>query len=130
MAPSIKESLQKEDLYLLLESYKNSVEMNTVISQQLTSIMEVLKHDKDASILRDDNLGDKIDDALALCIKIKERLEDHNIKNISGMGKIVNKVNIIYVAFGSIVLSLIVLIITILNRNQLIEDIARHLGVG
>jgi hypothetical protein len=130
MAPSIKESLQKEDLYLLLESYKNSVEMNTVISQQLTSIMSVLKQYKEASVLRDDALGEKIDDALSLCSKIKEKLEDHNLKNTSGIGKLSNKVNLLYVAFGSIVISLVILVVTILNRNHLIEDIARHLGVG
>lgn len=130
------ESLSKEDLFLLLESYKNSVEMNTVISQQLTHISDIIKNCKDDSSLRESNIISKIENIVGLVDKLKEKLEGHNTEsikgrasNLTGIGKITNKVNLLYVAFGSIVISLILLIATIVLRYDQIKAIATHLGV-
>jgi len=130
LTPNTNDILNKEDLYLLLESYKNSVEMYTVISQQLTNILESAKQIRDESVVRDDGILEKIKVLIDACEKIKEKMEDHNTNSRLGIGKLSGKINLLYVAFGSIVLSLIILIGTILHRNNLIEAIAHHLGVG
>lgn len=130
MSPSIDGSLSKEDLFLLLESYKNSVEMNTIISQQLNNILDIIKQ-------QDFNLSSRIDNVEDFCDKIKDKLDGHNIESIKNIGvisncigKLTGKINLLYVAFGSIVISLIILIITIVDKYDLIKAIASNLGVG
>ena len=59
--PPNKEALNKDDLYLLLESYKNSVEMNTLISQQLTSISDSLTLSKSDLVVLDERVQKKLD---------------------------------------------------------------------
>jgi len=124
------ERLGKDDLYLLLDSYKNSVEMNTIISQQLTNILDVIQQ-------KDSISTDYLNAIIKLADKITDKLDAHNtdsIKNmgiiVNSIGKLSNKINLLYVAFGSIVISLIVLIISIINKYDLIHSIATHLGVG
>jgi hypothetical protein len=136
MAVTNSDSLSKEDLFLLLESYKNSVEMNTVISQQLTNIIDTMKECKEDSTVIESNLLSKIDNAISIGNKIQEKLELHNTDTIkigasdtTSMGKILNKVNLLYVAFGSIVVALILLVVTVVQRYDQIKAIANHLGV-
>ena len=130
MPGSDNERLDKDDLYLLLDSYKNSVEMNTIISQQLTNILDVIQQ-------KDSISTDYLNAIIKLADKITDKLDSHNtdsIKNmgiiVNSIGKLSNKINLLYVAFGSIVISLIVLIISIINKYDLIHSIATHLGVG
>ena len=130
MPGSDNERLDKDDLYLLLDSYKNSVEMNTIISQQLTNILDVIQQ-------KDSISTDYLNAIIKLADKITDKLDAHNtdsIKNmgiiVNSIGKLSNKINLLYVAFGSIVISLIVLIISIINKYDLIHSIATHLGVG
>jgi len=124
----VDDKLSKEDLYLLLESYKNSVEMNTVISQQLASIQDILKRIKNDTIESD--LKEKITATLDSTEKIKEKIDSHNTKSLLAIGKVTSKVTILYFAIGSIVLSLITLIIVIIEKFDQIKHIANHLGVG
>lgn len=118
MAPPNKDALNKEDLFLLLESYKNSVEMNTVISQQLTNILEVLQQNKV--------------DHETICTTVngvRDKVEAHDKESIKGIGGISNKVNLLYVAFGSIVVTLTYLIIQLVSKSNTLKAIAAHLGV-
>jgi len=117
--PPNKEALNKEDLYLLLESYKNSVEMNTLISQQLTSISDALTLSKNDVIVLDESIQKKLDNAVISCGKISDRIVEHEKESIRSHSKIFNKINLLYVGIGSIVLGLIVLVtqvITITTR--------------
>lgn len=130
------DSLSKEDLFLLLESYKNSVEMNTVISQQLTNIIDTMKACRDDTTIIESNLLNRIDNAISISDKLKEKLELHNIDaikrgatSVTGMGRLSNKVNLVYVAIGSVVVSVILLVIQVVQRHDLIKAIATHLGV-
>jgi hypothetical protein len=118
MAPPNKDALNKEDLFLLLESYKNSVEMNTVISQQLTNILEVLQQNKTEH------------DTICTTVNVvRDKVEAHDKELIKGIGSISNKVNLLYVAFGSIVVTLIGLIILFVSKSDTLKAIATHLGV-
>jgi hypothetical protein len=130
------DSLSKEDLFLLLESYKNSVEMNTVISQQLTNILDTMKTCRDDTSIIETNLLSKINDAISITDNLKDKLEIHNIDaikrgatSVTGMGRLSNKVNLVYVATGSVVVSVILLVIQVVQRHELIKAIAIHLGV-
>ena len=113
--PPNKEALNKEDLYLLLESYKNSVEMNTLISQQLTSISDALTLSKNDVIVLDESIQKKLDNAVISCGKISDRIVEHEKESIRSHSKIFNKINLLYVGIGSIVLGLIVLVIQVIT---------------
>jgi predicted PurR-regulated permease PerM len=129
-------SLSKDDLFLLLQSYKNSVEMNTIISQQLNNILESVENYRDEIGNVESNLKEKIETAITIGDKIRDNLESHNTQSIKNMAtinkdtsKITNKVNLLYVGIGSIVVSLFVLIIQIISKYDTLKMIAEHLGV-
>ena len=132
-----KDSLQKEDLYLLLESYKNSVEMNTVISQQLRLILEAIAKRKQDTDLTETHIIDKINAAADTAVKTKEATDSHNVEFIKGIGSIIlglgrlsNKVIVLYFAIGTIVASLFWLTFQLIEKYDLVKAIALKLGVG
>lgn len=131
-----KEVLQKEDLFLLLESYKNSVEMNTVISQQLRNILEILRKCKDESSLLETNLKKDISQAITAIEKVSDKIESHNVESIKGigtvdsaMGKLGTKIIILYFAIGSVVVSLIWMVYQLIDKFDLLKEIAIKVGV-
>jgi hypothetical protein len=130
MAEPNKDALNKEDLYLLLESYKNSVEMNTLISQQLTSISDALTLFKDDFVGLDVNIQKKLDNAMSSCGRISDKIEAHEKESIKSHSKIFNKINLLYVGIGSIVLGIIVMAIQLIGKyEQLIHTLTTHMGV-
>lgn len=124
-----KDGLQKEDLFLLLESYKNSVEMNTLISQQLRTISELIQQRKEETSELETNLKERIDKVGETAEKVRDKLESHNAESIKGIGKLGNKVYLLYIGVGSIVLSLIGLIFLLLDKFKILESIATKVGV-
>ena len=122
------DALSKDDLYLLLESYKNSVEMNTLISQQLSSILTVLQVCKTEGQQIEKSVKDKIDVASLMIEKIRDKLEIHEKENIRSNGKIINRVNLLYVAIGSMVLSLFWIIYQLIDKYAILQSIASKLG--
>ena len=129
MAPPNTDALNKEDLYLLLESYKNSVEMNTVISQQLTSILDALKEGKVDLSTSNTDLKSLLKDAAANCESVKDKMANHDKESLASHSKIFNKINLLYVGVGSIVIGLIGIILTLVTKyNQIIQLITTHMG--
>jgi predicted PurR-regulated permease PerM len=126
---SQNQNLSKDDLILLLESYKNSVEMNTLISQQLSYILEVLQTIKDNDSNIEQNIKVKIDSAIDLIEKIRDKFEMHEKEGIKQFGKILNRISAIYIALGSIVLSLFWMIYQLVDKYDILRKIAEHLGV-
>jgi len=122
------DALSKDDLYLLLESYKNSVEMNTLISQQLSSILTVLQVCKTEGQQIEKSVKDKIDVASLMIEKIRDKLEIHEKENIRSNGKIINRVNLLYVAIGSMVLSLFWIIYQLIDKYAILQSIASKVG--
>lgn len=124
-----EKNLSKDDLFLLLESYKNSVEMNTVISQQLTTILEILQTVKDQDANLEQNLKDKIDSAIKIVEKMRDKFEAHDKEDIKYFDKILNKLTVLYIGVGSIVLSLCWIIYQLIDKYELLHTIAVKLGV-
>jgi hypothetical protein len=129
MPPPNTDALNKEDLYLLLESYKNSVEMNTVISQQLTSILDALKEGKVDLSTSNTDLKSLLKDAAVNCENVKDKMVSHDKESLASHSKIFNKINLLYVGVGSIVIGLLGVIITLVTKyNQIIHLITTHMG--
>ena len=128
--PPKTDALSKEDLYLLLESYKNSVEMNTLISQQLSSILDMVAQCKENDANLESNIKEKIEDAIKEIEKITNSSILHDKEMIKGHGKILNRTNLLYVGMGSVIVALILLVIQVWDKLELIKKIAAHLGVS
>lgn len=128
--PPPNDALSKDDLFLLLESYKNSVEMNTLISQQLSTILEMIAQCKDDDEKLESNLKEKTDEIMGLLKEIREKIENNDKEAIRNTGKLLNRVNLLYVAIGSIVLGLIWLVVKYFDELSLIHKIAIKLGVS
>ncbi len=128
--PPKTDTLSKDDLFLLLESYKNSVEMNTLISQQLSTILETVQQCKEDNVNLESNLKEKIEAAIKEIEKIQNSSNVHDKEMIKGHGKILNRTNLLYVGMGSIIIALIMLVYQVIDKLDLIEKIAAHLGVS
>lgn len=114
--PDKTDALSKDDLYLLLESYKNSVEMNTLISQQLSTILDVLQQCKEENAHTIESMKDKIGDVSAIIEKLRDKIDSHNTEEIKAKGNLSGKVNLLYIGIGSIVLGLIWIIYQLMEK--------------
>ena len=94
--PPPNDTLSKDDLFLLLESYKNSVEMNTVISQQLSTILEMIAQCKEDDAKLESNMKEKMDAIIDLTREIRNKIESQDKVEIKSTSRIANKVNLLY----------------------------------
>ncbi len=124
------DQLSKDDLFLLLESYKNSVEMNTLISQQLSTILDMIQQCKDDNANLESHIKEKIDAVIKEIEKLQTTTNTHDKEMIKGHGKIMNRTNILYVGMGSIIIALIMLVYKVFSKLDMIDKIATHLGVS
>lgn len=124
-----RDNLSKEDLFLLLESYKNSVEMNTLISQQLSTILEVLQNCKDDNAKAIEDIHKQIKDIMNGINISKEKHNTTRVDDIKTFGKLSNKINLLYVGVGSIVLAVIYMAVNLIDKYNLLTAIAKKLGV-
>lgn len=139
--------IQRTDLNLLLDSYKNNVELSTLILEQLRNIGDSQeKFLEDQKIILEKNkevLGCllKISEKLGLC---SEELKSANAKLIesekvfatykeeekSMFEKISSKINLVYVGMGSLIISLLGIIYLLIEKLHILEEISRQIGIG
>lgn len=159
-----KQPIDKQDLDILMSSYGNMVELNTLIAEQLKQIIEMEKNilSKQDNITTKQkatcealtNLLSKLND-LALTFKemkpnlteghedileklsvIKDKISSHELETVKNDSKISTKIYIAWGLTGTIVLSLITMIITISSKYgklepiyNLIVAIAKQMGI-
>jgi hypothetical protein len=67
---------------------------------------------------------------MASCGRISDKIEVHEKESIKSHSKIFNKINLLYVGIGSIVLGIIVMMIQLIGKyEQLIHTLTKHMGV-
>ena len=129
---SESKELSRDDLFLLMQSYKNTVESNTILLEQQKLLL-----DQHNEIIR------KEADLLNIVYKVLEKCEGLPDLKTDLENKITTchsestkersdlKTNTIYIIAGmsSVVLSLIGLVVIIWSKLDIIEKIAKHLGV-
>lgn len=132
-----KGALDRDDLFLLLESYRNSITLNTTLLEQQKKLLE-----KQGEIInRQGLLFDRIDEVLngmsnhaKRSTHIEQALEVNQIENEAGFtklySKLANKIYVGWIGMGVIIISLIGLFTSWLHNCNLIKEIAKHLGVG
>jgi len=146
-----EQDIQKTDLYLLLDSYKNSVEISTVIMEQLRQIADLQNKFNDGgrdSLTKQQDVFRCLENIVSLLKKYSDDIESSNTrvhskitdfeKNLSifeatqegRFGKVGSKINLVYVGLGSLVVSLLGIIYLLIEKLHLIAEIAKQLGVG
>jgi len=132
-----EDKLTKDDLVLLMESYRNMITMHQTILDQTNKTIDKLdtiatKQDslfsKQGSICNQlgsmngkidilDKLdtGDNIDD---LKTKVIDKLQDHEKKSIEDHGKITNKIYLGWIGMGTIIIGIVGLMATIAKIIQ------------
>jgi predicted PurR-regulated permease PerM len=145
------QDIQKADLYLLLDSYKNSVELSTIIMEQLRQITDLQSKfnetgtgsiqkqkeiynslEKIANLLESysnniKNSNDKVYDKI---IEFEKSLSTFQVEQKGLFGKVGSRINLVYVGLGTLIVSLISIIYLLIEKLHLISDIANKLGVG
>lgn len=114
--------MSKDDLLLLLDSYRNMVSSNTVLLEQQKTLIQ--DHEK---IL--DKQSEIIDKILAESSNRKDGVQHLEVEVVKGFGAIKNRVHIMYVGLAVFAISLVSLLITTMDKWKILEAIAKNLGV-
>ena len=136
-------SMSKEDLFFLLESYENTIRLNTTLLEQQNKLLdqhgELLKQQNDINanlkvVLN--NFSDYSKDISELHAKVVEGLSAININQAecrkecsTEHGGLTIRAYVGWVGMAAIIISLITLLISTFDKFSLIHDIAKHLGV-
>jgi len=137
------DQLSKNDLYILMESYKNNIQLNTTLLEQQKQLMIM----NTAAIEKQKEFCSTLDKFIENLTNCSKKLEDNHIKIVdlidnktSDIGtkiitmesnnsiehsKITNK---LYVALGGMVLIVIAVINLAFTYADKFNDIIKHLG--
>ena len=128
--------LNKEDLYLLLESYENQINSNRTLMEQQSKLLEQHNQilDKQKEIC--ENVSTVIENMSTHATNIsKEKQEldkvilNNKNKCTNDHSSIVSKIHLLYVGIGAIVITLLGLLYNTYDKFEILKDIAKHLGV-
>jgi cysteinyl-tRNA synthetase len=119
------DNLTKDDLMLLMESYRNMITMHKTILDQSTKTIEKLENitskqdaisTKQTSVCTSlSKITDKLDDVIGGSNKTVEKMEKHAEKSVDTHNKIISKVHVGWIGMGTIILGLIGLVVTIIK---------------
>lgn len=129
-----EDKLTKDDLVLLMESYRNMITMHQTILDQTTKTIDKLDNitTKQDSIISKQgmvcnslsNITDKIDTTNGnlkstvekidkLGGKVSDKIDDHEKKRMESDGKITSKIHLGWIGMGTIIVGLLGIIMTI-----------------
>ena len=121
-----EDNLTKDDLMLLMESYRNMITMHKTILDQSSKTIEKLDHittKQDAISTKQGtvcnslhNIATKMDGVVGGTSLTQQKLDNHHEKSIETHGKLANKIHLGWIGMGTIILGIIGLVITILSH--------------
>ena len=145
-----QQDIRKDDLYLLLDSYKNNIELSTIIMEQLRQISE-------SQINLTENIKGLIDrgnEVTKSLLEIANSMKEYSdsVKNSSDklidkvgdyekhlsvfeteqkglFAKVGSKINLVYIGMGTLVISLLGIIYLLLEKLHILAEIAEKIGV-
>lgn len=128
--------LTKDDLVLLMESYKNMISMHQTILEQsnrtIDSLSEIVNRQESISVKQQSTCGilNDVSKKLDICAEklditrtkvdslqstIKEKITEHDINSLKSHEKISTKIQIGWIGMGTIILAILSLVIAILH---------------
>lgn len=123
-----EDNLTKDDLVLLMESYRNMITMHQTILDQSSKAIEKM----DIIITRQDGISTKqgsicnslsgITDKLKDCAESlktsNNQVQTHHLKSVEEHAKITNKIHVGWIGMGTIAVSLVGLVLTVLHYAE------------
>lgn len=129
--------LSRDDLFLLMEAYRNNIEISTTLLQQQNQIVEQLQKttaNQEKICGSIDGVADKLDASAQQMSTTYQEIIVEKTKCQAEVSKehgtIIHRVNLVYVGIGTLLLPLVVFLVQAFDRLELIHRIANHLGVG
>ncbi len=152
---SFDRPLNAQDLFVLMESYKNNIELSTMLLEQQKQLLShqniiIEKQKKQCDSLsklleRISNVIERQDKCATDVIKIQNELinNQNNVKNEIGQTQTIMRMEItkdhgglknllygVYSAIGVVIIALIGLLITVIDKLHILKDIASKMVVG
>lgn len=129
--------LSRDDLFLLMEAYRNNIELSTTLLQQQNQIIDQMK----ITTSRQEDICSLISGVatkLDACAEgLNNTCNERVLENTKYQAKITkehavlgHKINLVYVGLGTLLIPLIAFLIEALDKLELIHLIADNLGVG
>lgn len=129
-------NLDRDDIFLLLEAYKNQVETNQTLMEQQSRLLEQHNQILDKQQTVCNNVNDVIVKITSLAehdaAKHSKLVEDFNtgkLMCVRDHGMIKSRVSVLYVGITAIIIPLIGLLYLAYEKLDLIKTIAKKLGV-
>jgi len=141
--------LSRDDLFLLMQSYENTIKLNTMLLEQHKQLIEDQNKILTKQIESTTKLGtifdgiEAIGSALSDSLQeirerkndieqvkdtIQEKMNEHHLENIKLFGNLKMGMNITYIAISSLIVSLLGLSYTVFTKLELLEKISHALG--
>lgn len=120
------QTMSKDDLFLLLGQYENTIRLNTTLLEQQNKLLE-----QHTLIL--DKQADQTDNVEKVLTNLNNYLNKQVVNRSdckSEHSSLANKIYVGWVGMGVIVISLMTLLITAWDKFGILKGIAKHLGVG
>jgi len=135
MADAEKATLSRDDLFLLLESYRNTIELNSTLAEKQNQLIDLNKHLMSKSMELCTKI-EKVAEKLDMCADEMKKTcvtwhdEQVVLKSTATLERteIKNKINLVYVGFGACVLPLIGLAYQAFEFHKLLEHIMKLVG--
>jgi hypothetical protein len=145
------QAMSRDDLFLLMQSYENTVQLNTTLLNQHQKLLDDSKSllEKHSEIIINLNsLTDKqqkISETITTVIdkisvlsehhernieNIEEKIDEHRVETLKDHNQQKTKIMVIGATIGAIGITLLTLIVQIWSKYELLETIAKSLGVN
>lgn len=125
-----EDNLTKDDLMLLMESYRNMITMHKTILDQSSKTIEKLdtitnKQDlistKQGTVCNSlHNITQKLDGVVGGNSITQQKLDNHHEKSVETHGKLANKIHLGWIGMGTIIIGILGLVIAILSHWPII----------
>ena len=142
--------LSRDDLFLLMQSYENTIKLNTMLLEQHKQLIEdqnkiLTKQIESTTKLSNifngieaigatlsaslEEIRERKNDIDQVKETINQKLNEQHLEQIKLFGSLKMGLNITYVAITSLVISLLGLSYTVFTKLELLEKISKSLGV-
>lgn len=132
-----EKGLNRDDLSLLMNQYANTVELNTIVLEQLKRILEQQSNiiDKQQRVCDSiDSVTGKLNGCNTTIVQVEKDLIEKYMDGKSQCSKdhsnLAIRVYALYGFLGVVTISLIGLLVDLTGKLDLVEAIAKSMGVG
>jgi len=130
-------TFRKEDMFMLLEAYKNQVDSNRTLMEQQGRLLDQHNSILEKQALVAESVSALLD-KLGVCNDgLKDKLVDSRTDCLKEHNGLKQRMYVAYIGMGTLILGLVGLLITSYERTALVKEtsealnlIVTHLGIG